>query len=68
MSDPTPAVFINEKAAHSAAKVCVDFPGIRKAVVLPHGQRGAILGWAVLMHYENRSKSPAFLTNAEVPL
>lgn len=67
-ADPTPAVFINERAADRAARVCVGQTGIRKAVVLPHAERGAVMGWKVLMHFEDRRQSPMFLTNAEVPL
>lgn len=66
-ADPTPAVFINERAASRAARQCVQLPNIRKAVVLPHTRGGFMSGWEVLLHFDDR-RSPTLLTNAEVPL
>lgn len=63
--DPTPAVFISDEGALKAARECVQCPGIRKAVVLPHQSYGAVRGWTVLMHFKDRSRAPRPLTNTE---
>lgn len=67
MSDPTPAIYINEKAATLAAREWCTHPDIRKAVVLPHtGPRGDLRGWRVMLHMKDRSQQPRNISNGDL--
>ena len=64
--DPTPAVFMAEDTAALAMRAAVKtMKAVRKALVFPHVERGAMRGYLVMLHFKDHYTRARPMSNTE---